>query len=105
MGANTLTNLKDWDLKYEKGHCLNSLGQQKFELNRTTLLSSKASVPKAVKRIHEIYEKPVFMADVNGGDVKQGSLGDCWIMASFTALANVPNGINRICVAHDTSKS
>lgn len=61
-------------------------------------------MPKAVKRVHEIYEKPVFMKDVNGGDVKQGSLGDCWIMASFTALANVQNGINRICVAHDASK-
>ncbi|ENH69858.1 hypothetical protein FOC1_g10009361 [Fusarium oxysporum f. sp. cubense race 1] len=46
----------DWDLKYEKGHCLNNLGSQKFELNRTTLLSSKAAVPKAVKRVHEIFE-------------------------------------------------
>ncbi|CAM1505117.1 Fc.00g107540.m01.CDS01 [Cosmosporella sp. VM-42] len=91
----------DWDLKYEKGHCLNSLGQLKFELNRTTLLSSKATVPKAVKRVHEIFEKPTFMKNVNGGDVKQGSLGDCWIMAGLTALANVPGGLERICVAHD----
>lgn len=44
------------------------------------------------------------MKDVNGGDVKQGSLGDCWIMASMTALANVEDGIQRICVAHNTSK-
>ncbi|EMT73746.1 hypothetical protein FOC4_g10000805 [Fusarium odoratissimum] len=49
----------DWDLKYEKGHCLNNLGSQKFELNRTTLLSSKAAIPKAVKRVHEIFENPV----------------------------------------------
>ncbi|KAF4496700.1 hypothetical protein FAGAP_7142 [Fusarium agapanthi] len=92
----------DWDLKYEKGHCLNNLGSQKFELNRTTLLSSKAAVPKAVKRVHEIFENPTFMKEVSGGDVKQGSLGDCWIMAGLTALANVPGGLQRICVAHDT---
>ncbi|KAF4989698.1 hypothetical protein FGRMN_8967 [Fusarium graminum] len=92
----------DWDLKYEKGHCLNNLGTQKFELNRTTLLSSKAAVPKAVKRVHEIFEKPTFMKNVSGGDVKQGSLGDCWIMAGLTALASVPDGLQRICVAHDT---
>ncbi|KAK7413320.1 hypothetical protein QQX98_007830 [Neonectria punicea] len=92
----------DWDLKYEKGNCLNSLGQEKFELTRTTLLSSKALVPKAVKRVHEIYENPTFMKDVNGGDVKQGGLGDCWIMASLTALANAEDGIKRLCVAYDT---
>lgn len=61
-------------------------------------------MPKAVKRIHEIYEKPTFMETINGGDVKQGSLGDCWLMASLTALANVEEGIKRICVAHNTSK-
>ncbi|KAH7329494.1 hypothetical protein B0I35DRAFT_46084 [Stachybotrys elegans] len=92
----------DWDLKYEKGHCLNSLGSTKFELNRSTLLSSKASVPKAVKRVHEIFESPTFMKNVNGGDVKQGSLGDCWIMAALTALANAEEGIKRTCVAYNT---
>lgn len=65
-------------------------------------MSSKASVPKAVKRVHEIFEKPTFMKDVSGGDVKQGSLGDCWIMAGLTALSNVPDGLKRICVAYDT---
>lgn len=42
------------------------------------------------------------MKDVSGGDVKQGSLGDCWIMAGLTALAGVPDGLQRICVAYDT---
>ncbi|KAM5354596.1 hypothetical protein ACJ41O_001243 [Fusarium nematophilum] len=92
----------DWDLKYEKGNCLNSLSYKIFELNSTTLLSSKASVPKAVKRVHEIFENPTFMKDINGGDVKQGSLGDCWLMAGLTALANAPDGLKRICVAYDT---
>lgn len=61
-----------------------------------------ALVPKAVKRVHEIFEKPTFMAKPSGSDVKQGGLGDCWLMASFSGLANVEDGIKRICVAHDT---
>ncbi|KAI9166515.1 Calpain-9 [Paramyrothecium foliicola] len=92
----------DWDLKYEKGNCLNSLGTTKFELNRTTLLSSSATVPKAVKRVHEIFEKPTFMKEVNGGDVKQGSLGDCWIISALTAMSNTEQGIKRTCVAYNT---
>ncbi|VUC21957.1 unnamed protein product [Clonostachys rosea] len=92
----------DWDFKYEKGHCLNSLGQVKYELNRSTLLNSSASVPKAVKRVHEVYEKPTFMSSLIANDVKQGSLGDCWFMAGLTALANVEDGIKRLCVAHNT---
>ncbi|KND86974.1 Calpain-9 [Tolypocladium ophioglossoides CBS 100239] len=92
----------DWDLKYHKGNCLNTLGSSKFELTKSTLLSSSASVPKAVKRIHEIFDKPTFMQQVDGGDVKQRSLGGCWIMAGLTAMANVEEGIKRTCVAYDT---
>ncbi|GKT52712.1 calpain family cysteine protease [Colletotrichum tofieldiae] len=92
----------DWDLKWEKGHCLNTLGHTKWQLSRSTLSNPSASVPKAVKRVHEIFEKPTFMKNVNGGDVKQGSLGDCWLMATLTALANVEGGIERTCVEYDT---
>ncbi|KAL2127305.1 hypothetical protein VTI74DRAFT_10947 [Chaetomium olivicolor] len=92
----------DWDLKMEKGHCLNSLGRTKFDLSMSTMMNPSAMVPKAVKRIHEIYEKPTFMANVSGNDVKQGSLGDCWLMASLSGLANVKDGIQRICVEYDT---
>ncbi|KAF9875264.1 calpain-like protein [Colletotrichum karsti] len=92
----------DWDLKWEKGHCLNTLGATKWQLSRTTLSNPSASVPKAVKRVHEIFEKPTFMKNLDGCDVKQGSLGDCWLMASLTALANVEGGMKRICVEYDT---
>lgn len=61
-------------------------------------------MPKAVKRIHEIYEKPTFMNTLSANDVKQGSLGDCWLMAGLCALTNVEDGIKRLCVAYDTSK-
>lgn len=96
---------QDWDLKYEKGHCLNTLVKEKFDISSSNMLSTSASVPKAVKRVHEIFEKPTFMKNVSGGDIKQGSLGDCWIMAAMTALASVEGGIQRCCVAHDTSTS
>ncbi|KAK3940192.1 calpain-D [Diplogelasinospora grovesii] len=92
----------DWDLKMEKGQCLNSLGRNKFDLSMSTMLNPSAVVPKAVKRVHEIYEKPKFMEKISGSDVKQGSLGDCWLMASFSGLANVQDGIRRVCVEYDT---
>jgi Calpain family cysteine protease len=86
----------------EKGYCLNSLGRTKFDLGMSAMLNPTAAVPKAVKRVHEIYEKPTFMQKLSGSDVKQGSLGDCWLMASFSGLANVPDGIKRTCVEYDT---
>ncbi|KAH6951135.1 hypothetical protein BKA56DRAFT_682422 [Ilyonectria sp. MPI-CAGE-AT-0026] len=91
----------DWDFKHEKGHCLNTLGQQKFELSDTSLLSSKDRVPKVVKRVHGIFENPTFMKNINGGDVKQGNLSDCWLMAGLIALANIPTSLKRICVAYN----
>ncbi|KAI1769090.1 cysteine proteinase [Hypoxylon sp. FL1150] len=91
----------DWDLKWHKGNCLNYLGSNKFNLS-SSRLSTNTSVPKAVKRVHEIFEKPTFMKNIGAGDVKQGSLGDCWLIASLSALANVEDGIKRICVEYDT---
>jgi hypothetical protein len=93
----------EWDLKWEKGYCLNGLGGSKFEVNGRAFASPTSNVPKAVKRVHEIFEKPTFLKDkISPADVKQGSLGDCWIMASLTALANMEVGIQRICVEYDT---
>ncbi|KAK3985233.1 calpain-D [Cladorrhinum sp. PSN332] len=92
----------DWDLKMEKGHCLNSLGRTKFDISMSNLANPSSSIPKAVKRVHEIFEKPTFMANLSGSDVKQGCLGDCWLMASFSGLANVEDGIKRLCVEYDT---
>lgn len=68
----------------------------------STLLNPSAIVPKAVKRVHEIFDKPTFMKEPGASDVKQGGLGDCWLVASFSGLANVENGLKRICVEYDT---
>ncbi|KAI5868171.1 hypothetical protein GGS23DRAFT_602067 [Durotheca rogersii] len=91
----------DWDLKWSKGYCLNYLGSNKFDLSNVTS-SANTTVPKAVKRVHEIFEKPTFMKNISAGDIKQGSLGDCWLIASFSTLANVEGGIERMCVEYDT---
>ncbi|KAH8588955.1 hypothetical protein B0O99DRAFT_467756, partial [Bisporella sp. PMI_857] len=93
----------DWDLKWEKGYCLNGLIDGRFELNSRTLSNLSSQVPKAVKRVHEIFEKPTFLKEKSvPADVKQGNLGDCWLMASLTALVNMEFGIERICVEYDT---
>ncbi|KAF4629831.1 hypothetical protein G7Y89_g8314 [Cudoniella acicularis] len=93
----------DWDLKWEKGYCLNGLGQNRFEVSGRSLANPTSNVPKAVKRVHEIFEEPTFLKEkVSPSDVKQGTLGDCWLMASLTALANMDVGIQRICVEYDT---
>jgi hypothetical protein len=95
----------DWDLKWEKGYCLNGLAESKFEISGRPFANPSATVPKAVKRVHEIYDQPTFLKEkVSPADVKQGSLGDCWLMASLTALANMEVGIKRICVEYDTSE-
>ena len=86
----------------EKGNCLNSLGRCKFDLSMSVMMNPSALVPKTVKRVHEIYEKPKFMENISGSDVKQGSLGDCWLMSSLSGLANVEGGLKRICVEYDT---
>jgi hypothetical protein len=91
----------DWDLKWEKGHCLNSLLDRDFEIGGVAYANPASNVPKAVKRVHEIFEKPTFLETVTPADVRQGSLGDCWLMASLTALASMEDGIKRICIEHD----
>jgi hypothetical protein len=97
------TNLQDWDLKMSKGNCLNYLGSSKFDMSNTRY-STTTSVPKAVKRVHEIFEKPTFLKDVDGADIKQGALGNCWYIASLSALANVEGAVKRVCVEYDTRK-
>ncbi|ORY63397.1 uncharacterized protein BCR38DRAFT_344294 [Pseudomassariella vexata] len=91
----------DWDLKMLQGHCLNYLGSNKFDLCGPRL-SFNMSVPKAVKRVHEIFDRPTFLKNVNGGDIKQGNLGNCWLIAGLSALGNVEDGIKRLCVESDT---
>ncbi|KAH8651337.1 hypothetical protein BX600DRAFT_441768 [Xylariales sp. PMI_506] len=80
--------------------CLNYLRSNTFDLS-TVHTSSATSLPKALKRVHEIFDKPTFMKHINSSDVKQGMIGDCWFIASLSALANVEDGIKKLCVEYD----
>ncbi|EEU38579.1 uncharacterized protein NECHADRAFT_88447 [Fusarium vanettenii 77-13-4] len=93
----------DWDLKLEKGDCLNGLCEEKYDLSAVSLSSSEDKVPKAVKRVHELFEQPTFMERIQGGDITQGNLSDCWLMTGLVALANIPAAVKRTCVSYNTT--
>ena len=94
----------DWDLKKARGYCLNGLVDKDFEITMRTLASVTSEVPKAVKRIHEIFDKPTFLKEkALAADIRQGGLGDCWLVASLTALVNMEFGLERLCVEYDAS--
>lgn len=84
----------------EKGHCLNYLGDNTFDVSFPP--PSSATAPKSVKRVHQIYENPTFLESVSSAEVIQGSLGNCWAVAALSALADVEDGIKRLCVEYDT---
>lgn len=92
--------VQDWDLKMEKGHCLNYLGDDTFDVSFPP--PSNSTAPKSVKRVHQIFEKPTFLESVSSAEVIQGSLGNCWAVAALSALADVEDGIKRLCVEYDT---
>ena len=58
--------------------------------------------PKAVKRVHDIFDKPRFVAEgMTAIDVRQGSNGDCWWMAAVCNLSNNEDWLNKLCVDRD----
>lgn len=87
----------------EKGHCLNYLGDNTFDVSFPP--SASATAPKSVKRVHQVFEEPTFLESVSSSEVIQGSLGNCWAVAALSALADVEDGIKRLCVEYDTRES
>ncbi|RDL38190.1 Uncharacterized protein BP5553_05623 [Venustampulla echinocandica] len=92
----------EWDLELGKGHCLNGLGQAEFRINQRRFATPTQVPPRSVKRVGRIFEKPTFLKEVSPADVQQGGLDNCWLLASVTALANMKDGIQRLCVDYDT---
>ncbi|PCD20140.1 hypothetical protein FGRA07_11771 [Fusarium graminearum] len=96
---------RGWDLAFDlpdQGYCLNGLRNTRFDVNQVSHLDAESKSPGAVKRVHEIFQRPTFMMNVDGTDVKQGKLSDCWFVAGLTALANLQCWPDHICAAHDT---
>ncbi|QKD57627.2 uncharacterized protein FOBCDRAFT_119832, partial [Fusarium oxysporum Fo47] len=79
---------RDWDLTM-------------FDLGEISGPDTEPNAPGAVKRVHEIFSLPTFMKNVDGGDVKQGKLSNCWFVTGLTALANLEYGLTQACAAHD----
>lgn len=80
------------------------MGEQTFHLDDPTSFGSDNDIPSGVKRVSEIFQKPTFLATISGDDVRQGNLGNCWLVAALTALANTNGGIEKICISHDASR-
>ncbi|KAF9129624.1 hypothetical protein BGW39_003989 [Mortierella sp. 14UC] len=51
------------------------------------------------KRIPDLFRNPVFF--LNGAspdDIQQGSVGDCWFVASLAVISNIPGLLEQLCV-------
>jgi hypothetical protein len=58
--------------------------------------------PRGIARVPDIFDKPVFFdKGATANDVRQGREGDCWFLSAVTAVTNMPNLIDNICVARD----
>ncbi|KAF8194982.1 hypothetical protein BJ912DRAFT_1085652 [Pholiota molesta] len=73
-------------------------------LCRYGLLGNAEGQPEAaVKRVTEIFDKPVFFGPdgPNASDIRQGELGNCWFLAALSAVSTVPGLVEKFCVARD----
>ncbi|KAF9429931.1 hypothetical protein BGZ94_008970 [Podila epigama] len=78
-----------FDLLNERNRCLYS----------SMLSPTDYSAIDGVKRVGEIFRNPVFYLDgAHPDDIKQGALGDCWLIASLATLTNIPGLIEQLCV-------
>ncbi|KAF9919916.1 hypothetical protein FBU30_010373 [Linnemannia zychae] len=51
------------------------------------------------KRFPELFRNPVFfMNGVSPDDIQQGSVGDCWFVASLAVISNIPGLLEQLCV-------
>ncbi|KAK5680094.1 hypothetical protein LTS10_008044 [Elasticomyces elasticus] len=59
-------------------------------------------VPKSVKRVGDIFEKPqFFIKGATANDVRQGRNGDCWLLAALGTVSNCQGLIEKVCVHSD----
>lgn len=50
----------------------------------------------------EIFEDPVFFrGEPKATDIKQGRIGDCWVMSALSIMGSRESLIEKVCVARD----
>ncbi|KZP29664.1 cysteine proteinase [Athelia psychrophila] len=82
-----------WDLEHDWHRCLH---------NPNVPLDEPKFTPAAVRRVPQIFDKPVFFENsVACSDVIQGRLGDCWLISALAAVSTREGLIEKICVARD----
>ena len=57
------------------------------------------------KRASEIYTDPVIFDDINPHDINQGQLGDCYLLAVLSALAEFPERIKSLFLTKEVNES
>ncbi|KAG0315121.1 hypothetical protein BGZ99_007670 [Dissophora globulifera] len=51
------------------------------------------------KRLPDLFRNPVFfLNDASPQDIKQGSAGDCWLLAALAVISNIPGLLEQLCV-------
>ena len=82
----------DWDIENDRDLCLHGL----------VSLDDEPLNPADVMRITDLFDSPTFFKDgASSSDIEQGYLGNCWFLSALTAVATVPNLLDRICVERD----
>lgn len=83
----------EFDLKRGRRDCLDSLEPTNPD---------DQYCPRSVKRVADIFEKPNFYEDdATASDIRQGYVGDCWLLAALCAISNKKHLVDSICVARD----
>ncbi len=88
---------RDWefdvedDLKNHTRDCLDGLEGPAIDLQ-----------PMGIRRVADIFENPqFFIKEPRADGIRQGDIGNCYLMAALCSMGNVEGLIDKICVMHD----
>lgn len=92
----------EFDLKFGNRDSLDSLQNTAKSITIPSISNNDQCTfqPRGVKRVPDIFDDPQFYIDgPTANDVRQGHVGDCWLMAALCTMSNKPGLIEKICVA------